>query len=243
MGQDRDHGLTSRGRFVIALIAAIALHGIVLMFLTGMRMSEPREPRILVGMMIKVPGPKPAEPVTPEPPPPAPKKAPPEPQAEKPKVAEPRQPKPVIRSRRTVTNKPVSKEKPIKKAHPQQAATPATQTTSVNTTRTVTSPLADTSPANEALPPRFHADYLHNPQPRYPLMSRKRREEGEVQLRVKVDAQGHPEAVKIHSSSGHSRLDRAATSTVEAWRFVPARKGGLNVAAWVIVPIQFNLEK
>jgi protein TonB len=37
------------------------------------------------------------------------------------------------------------------------------------------------------------------------------------------------------------RLDEAALVTVKKWRFVPARRGGEAVSAWVVVPIAFSL--
>jgi protein TonB len=237
--------LTSQGRFSIALVTAITLHGVVLTYLSGMHMSEPQKPRIMVGMLIKTPVKKPTEPKVQVPPPPAPKVAPPEPPAQQP-LEQPALPEPkpqVVRTKPAVPKKSVPSVKPVKEAHPQKSVAPVVQTASVNSTESVSSKVAESSPIDEVLPPQFHADYLHNPQPRYPLMSRKRREEGEVLLRVRVDAQGHPQTVQVHTSSGHSRLDRAASSAVREWRFVPARQAGLNVAAWVIVPIQFNMEK
>lgn len=90
--------------------------------------------------------------------------------------------------------------------------------------------------------PRFNADYLNNPAPAYPTLSRKLREKGRVLLRVLVDINGHPSQVTFHESSGFSRLDERAAETVRRWKFVPARQGGQPVEAWVIVPIQFNLK-
>lgn len=90
--------------------------------------------------------------------------------------------------------------------------------------------------------PRFNADYLDNPAPAYPPLSRKLREEGRVLLRVRVDTSGHPAQVTLHASSGFTRLDERAADTVRRWKFQPARQGGLPVEAWVIVPIQFSLK-
>jgi TonB family C-terminal domain len=56
-------------------------------------------------------------------------------------------------------------------------------------------------------------------------------------------ADGRAEQVQIARSSGFFRLDRAAARVVrEQWRFEPARRGGRSIAAWVVVPIQFELE-
>jgi protein TonB len=90
---------------------------------------------------------------------------------------------------------------------------------------------------------RFDADYLRNPRPAYPAMSKRLREEGKVMLRAHVLPDGHADQVEIKASSGSFRLDEAARSTVlQRWRFVPARRGEVAVAAWVIIPISFQLE-
>ncbi len=88
---------------------------------------------------------------------------------------------------------------------------------------------------------RFDADYLQNPKPVYPPMSRRMNEEGKVVLRVRVSTQGAPLAVEIKQSSGFFRLDEAAKAAVERWRFVPARQGSEAVEAWVLVPLNFTL--
>lgn len=88
---------------------------------------------------------------------------------------------------------------------------------------------------------RFDADYLQNPKPVYPPMSRRMSEEGKVVLRVKVSAQGLPLSVEIKQSSGFSRLDEAARSAVEHWRFVPAKQGSEAVESSVLVPLNFTL--
>jgi len=98
------------------------------------------------------------------------------------------------------------------------------------------------SPAPAVTQARFDADYLHNPKPVYPGLSRRLGEEGKVQLKVQVTAQGTAEQVEIHHSSGFPRLDQAARDAVWRWRFVPARRGDEPVAASVIVPITFALE-
>lgn len=89
--------------------------------------------------------------------------------------------------------------------------------------------------------PRFNADYLDNPKPPYPSISRRMGEEGEVRLRVLVDAAGNAQQVELERSSGYPRLDAAALETVKRWRFVPARQGEQTIPATVIVPIQFTL--
>lgn len=92
------------------------------------------------------------------------------------------------------------------------------------------------------IPPNFNADYLDNPPPAYPPLSRRMSEQGRVMLRVLVNARGTPDKVELKSSSGSSRLDDAALETVKRWRFVPARQGDQPVAAWVLIPITFTLK-
>ena len=90
--------------------------------------------------------------------------------------------------------------------------------------------------------PSFHANYLNNPKPRYPLQSRELGEKGVVYLRVAVNPQGLVDAVQLHKSSGFVRLDQEAQNTVQRWRFVPAKRGEVAVAGTVIVPVVFSIK-
>ena len=89
---------------------------------------------------------------------------------------------------------------------------------------------------------RYDADYLRNPPPAYPSLSRRLHEEGRVVLLVRVTAEGAAASVSIERSSGHARLDEAALDAVRRWRFVPARRGDEAVAASVLVPLVFRLD-
>lgn len=101
----------------------------------------------------------------------------------------------------------------------------------------------DVAPAPVAITAaRFDADYLDNPKPIYPLVSRRLGEQGKVLLRVHVSAAGLAEKVEVKTGSGYARLDQAAGDAVSRWRFVPARRGEQAIAAWVQVPITFQLE-
>jgi len=90
--------------------------------------------------------------------------------------------------------------------------------------------------------PIFAADYLENPAPTYPSLSRRNGEQGRVILRVLVNPVGRADHVEIRTSSGHPRLDEAARDTVRRWRFVPAKRGDDPISAWVLIPISFRLE-
>jgi protein TonB len=104
------------------------------------------------------------------------------------------------------------------------------------------------APINAAAAPvaitaaRFDADYLDNPKPVYPHASRRLGEQGKVLLRVYVSAAGLAEKVEIKLGSGFARLDQAAHDAVSRWHFVPARRGEQTIAAWVQVPITFQLD-
>ncbi len=92
------------------------------------------------------------------------------------------------------------------------------------------------------IPPNFNADYLDNPAPVYPALSRRLGEQGKVILRVLVNAGGSADKIEFKTSSGSNRLDDAAAEAVKRWRFVPARQGDQAVAAWVLIPITFTLK-
>jgi periplasmic protein TonB len=141
------------------------------------------------------------------------------PEIPKPKKIVPPQPEQVLAAK--TSDAPASFSVPTQPAEPAPPAPPA--------------PAAVTGA-------RFDADYLHNPKPVYPSASRRLSEQGKVLLRVFVSAEGQAEKVEVKTSSGFPRLDASAQEAVARWRFVPARRGDQAVAAWVQVPITFQLE-
>lgn len=99
------------------------------------------------------------------------------------------------------------------------------------------------TPAEPVSQARFDVDYLKNPAPPYPPLSRRVGEEGKVVLRVSVNPQGTADNVEIKISSGSQRLDESALKTVRHWKFIPAKRGDVAVQSWVLVPIIFKLEQ
>jgi protein TonB len=93
------------------------------------------------------------------------------------------------------------------------------------------------------MPPNFVAGYLDNPAPTYPPISRHLQESGKVLLRVHVGVDGHGDRFEISQGSGYERLDQAALDAVRRWRFVPAHQGDTALAAWVLIPINFQLDR
>lgn len=158
------------------------------------------------------------------------------------------------------TQKPAS-EKPLSVVKPQAVKTqhapmPKTPTPAVEATHSnVPAPSAPVAAPADPKPPvaapaaepvsqaRFDADYLKNPAPPYPPLSRRMGEEGKVILRVSVSASGTADSVDIKTSSGSTRLDDSAVNTVKRWKFIAAKRGDTAVQSWVLVPIIFKLEQ
>lgn len=90
--------------------------------------------------------------------------------------------------------------------------------------------------------PSSDADYLQNPKPTYPPLSRRLGEQGKVMVRVLIGADGQPQKAELKQSSGFERLDQAALATVLKWRYVPGKRGGIAQEMWFNVPINFVLE-
>jgi protein TonB len=106
-------------------------------------------------------------------------------------------------------------------------------------------------PGNDATTARASAGalgakpgYLRNPHPSYPEDARAAGHQGTVMLYVKVNAEGRVLSVRISKSSGHPSLDERARSTVaNQWSFKPAKAGGIAIAADVVIPIRFTLNR
>jgi protein TonB len=78
--------------------------------------------------------------------------------------------------------------------------------------------------------------------PPYPLLQRRLGNEGNVELRLTIDADGEVTDAAIVRSSGYDELDRAAASWVRAhWRYLPALQNGLAVASTTNALVTFRL--
>lgn len=97
------------------------------------------------------------------------------------------------------------------------------------------------APAKVELP-SSDAQYLQNPKPAYPAISKRFGEQGKVVVRVLIGADGLAHQAEIRQSSGFERLDKAALATVLSWRYVPGKRDGLAQTMWFEVPINFILE-
>ena len=101
---------------------------------------------------------------------------------------------------------------------------------------------ATPAPSPKIALPSTQADYLNNPKPAYPALSRRLGEQGRAVVRVLIGADGLPQKAELHTSSGFERLDRAALDTVMRWRYVPGKRGDVPEAMWFNVPLNFVLE-
>ena len=77
--------------------------------------------------------------------------------------------------------------------------------------------------------------------PRYPIESRRKREQGTVVLALTLGIDGTVESIAINRSSGHARLDTAAFDAVRGWRWQPTIRGSQPVRVRGIVEIPFIL--
>ncbi|MBX3586993.1 MAG: energy transducer TonB [Ramlibacter sp.] len=104
-----------------------------------------------------------------------------------------------------------------------------------------TAPVAPPPPPKVELP-SSDADYLQNPKPAYPAISKRLGEQGKVVIRVLIGTDGTAQKAEIRQSSGYDRLDQAALTTVQRWRYLPGKRNGVAEAMWFNVPINFVLE-
>ncbi len=81
-----------------------------------------------------------------------------------------------------------------------------------------------------------------NPQPHYPLASRRMREQGAVHLRLCIDPHGLVEHILLTKSSGYVNLDQSAIAAVKKWRFAAVKTSSTHLSACYQLPIHFKLE-
>jgi protein TonB len=182
----------------------------------------------------------PAQPQPAKPPPPA---APKPPQPPKPTTAPPA---PVKQAAPTQVQ-PLAVAAPAAQATVQAAPTPAPAPPSppAPAESSAPAPAANlpAAPAAAAVvqQPSSNADYLQNPKPAYPSLSARLGETGRTVYKVWIGVDGKPQRAELVSSSGFTRLDKAAYNTVMAWRYVPGMRNGVPETMAVNVPIRWEL--
>ena len=226
-------------RNVLIALAVVALHvGLLVLLQSGllMRTAELLVPVQVLARLMEPPVVAPPLPAL-EPPRPVVKTPPP--------VAKPIPP----RAEATPEKPPQTPPRPQPAAQPQAVAEPAPPSPAPNAPTALpappqpapvaTAPAAPSPPAIQL--PSSDADYLQNPEPRYPENSQRLNEQGTSTIRVLIGADGLPQRAEIGKSSGFDRLDRAALATAMRWRYVPGKRNGVPEAMWFSVPIVWKL--
>lgn len=113
--------------------------------------------------------------------------------------------------------------------------------TAVSTAAAQPQPAVAAAPAKPASPRLVQGvEYLRQPEPVYPVMSRRLGESGVVILRVLISDKGLPDQVVVQKSSGFDKLDEAGRTAVMRGLFKPYMEDGRPVAVYVLVPINFQ---
>ncbi|WP_243220862.1 energy transducer TonB [Methylobacter sp. S3L5C] len=157
--------------------------------------------------------------------------------------------KPAVKSKPKLKSKKIAASKPVIAAPSPEAESTITQSqnthaelptvAAINAITVTPDTTANDVPVTL---PNLNADYLNNPAPDYPSVSRELGEQGRVLLRAMINSDGTVAQVVLRKSSGFNRLDQAALDTVKKWRFVPAQRGEQKISAWIVVPVTFSLE-
>ena len=219
-------------RNTAVVLAVVALHvGAIWALQSGllMRALEIVVPVELLSQFVEPPAPKA---VLRPPAPPVP--------LEQPKKAVAKMPTPQAPLPVAINNPAPAPKAPTGTIEPQTAQAPVAQAP------VAFAPVAAAPAAPPAPPavqqPSSDADYLQNPKPAYPSISRRLNEQGKTTVRVLIGTDGLPQRAEVSKSSGFSRLDDAALATVMRWRYVPGKRGGVAEAMWFNVPINWVLE-
>ena len=77
--------------------------------------------------------------------------------------------------------------------------------------------------------------------PNYPRGARRRGEQGEVELEIRVNAGGDVDDVRVVESCGFAELDEAAVRAARGATFSPAKAGGEPVASTARLRLAFRL--
>lgn len=210
-------------------------------WLTSVPPPMPRDNVIMASVVMEAPAPP--APVPPQITPPVPK---PKPRSEAPQKPSPLRPPlavaQAVHPAPNATEPAPSATAPVVPASPAPAATaPSAPAATGNQRPSPPTPTPKSTPA-QVVQPSTDADYLNNPAPPYPRISKRMGEQGTVTIRVFINTAGRAEQAEIRHSSGYTRLDESALATVKSWRFVPRQRNGVPEAMWFNVPIRFVLD-
>lgn len=223
----------------IAIALTLLLHGVLAWWLWQFKLAEPIKPVELMSMEWVEDKPDVAAPPKVETPPPAPVEPVDEPEPILTQEVAPPPPPPIPKAKPKPQPKPIPAKVPVAQAAPTTEAKPESRSEAVPA---LSSAPPASLPVEQKPLVRAEADYLNNPKPSYPRLSKRMGEQGEVRLRVLVAADGRVASVQLSRGSSYERLDEAAIESVKQWRFKPASQGGEPLETWVEVPVKFVLE-
>lgn len=214
--------------FSVSLLVHAILLALIFGLAVGLRPPEPEanQPAAIL-TLIAAPPDIDAAPATVVPP----REIPPPPEVNSPEPPAPeRVPEPVVVAATSAT----SEQSSTTSAPAPPPAPPAGDGSSVK-------PGADATTQTSAPDVKAQPDYLKNPEPPYPALARRRRQEGLVLLWLTVGSDGQPRNVTVKQSSGHPLLDEAALHAVTNWKFTPAHIREKAVESEIEIPVRFQL--
>jgi periplasmic protein TonB len=202
-----------RQRAIIVSAVVVTHAAVVAMILrAGVRVDQPPQPHVIRLQIAAFAGPQTRQPS----PPPM-----------RPPLADAQQSRPQM--------KPVQSQ--------MQATPPTTPVTPAEPVGRAAAPsITNNIAVSEDRQPTIDASFRGNQPPVYPVIARRRGEQGTVILRVLITPDGRASDVELVRGSGSAHLDRSAIETIRQWRFVPAIKGGRPAAAWYEWRWEFRLE-
>ncbi|EIJ33579.1 energy transducer TonB [Thiothrix nivea] len=243
-----------------AIHAALALLLVPVLFAEAKQPEEPPVLPVELSMFepqAPEPAPQPVPQVAPEPPPPPPPPKPKEKPKEKPKpkkekkvekpLPKPKQEKDLRkereeRERREELQRQREEQRRLEELRRQEQARAEAERQARQQAQQEAAARAAAQAQNEA-PVITNPRYRSPPRaPDYPRRALESGVEGRVIVRANVSPGGSVTAVRVHQSSGNSSLDSAALKAVRGWSFVPATRGGQNIASIVQVPVNFKIK-
>ncbi len=221
------------------VISVISLHVLVLWAMQSGLMRRVAEAVVPAEILVEI--------MAPASPPPAPQQAP---------LAKPVS-KPFIRQARPTPPTPAPAATPEPAPSPlaiaPSAATPAPGAAAPTASSAPAHSAGTSGMAPQAAPappapakveaPSSDADYLNNPKPAFPAISKRLREQGHVMVKVYIGVDGQASQASVIKSSGFERLDQASVETALKWRYVPGKRGGVPEGMWFTVPFNWEITR
>ncbi|GAB6196276.1 energy transducer TonB [Lysobacter xanthus] len=98
-----------------------------------------------------------------------------------------------------------------------------------------------TSPAPAVVGASSPPAAIQTPPPDYPEALACNGVGGTVQLRIRIETDGHVRQVEVQKGTGNAQLDASAQKAVRGWTFRPAMQAGRPKAQWIAVPMNFHV--